>query len=316
MHKFENNSITIIMYHYVRNLKNSKYPNLKAFELSNFRKQIKYLNNKYNVLRLDQLLQILKDRKIPKKPSILLSFDDGYTDHLQVGEYLSKYNLEGFFYIVGSACKAEKMMDVNKIHFIMEKEQDTYKLIKLVLNYYKKFTGSELNLKLIKKILLKEKNYNYFDNFDVFFLKCLLRVGIKTKVRQKILNKLFKDIINDDEKSFAKKLYLNKKQIIEMKNCGMNFGIHGYEHMPLGYLNKSKQKEQFDKSINFIKFVKQKIEHTSVCYPNGVYNKNTLKLMKQYNFAFGLTTNPGLVNHKNISNKLELPRIDVTKISF
>ena len=311
-----NNSITIVMYHYVRNVKKSKYPNLKAFEFVKFKKQIKFLNKEYNVLNKDQLLEILHSKKIPKKPSVVLSFDDGYADHYKVSEYLCDFKNEGFFYIVGSASKAERMLDVNKIHFIMEKEQNVYKLIKLVLSYYKEFTGKELNLSMIKKILIKEQKYNYFDDFNTYFFKSLLRIALEKKIRQKILNKLFKEIINEDEKQFAKKLYLNKSQIVEMSNNGMNFGIHCYDHFPLGYLNKKKQKEQFQKSLDFMKFIKKNDKEISVCYPNGVYNETTIELMKKYKFSFGLTTKSGFLNKNNISKRFELPRIDVTQIKF
>ena len=37
-----NFTINIIMYHYVREIKKSKYPNLKGLEFSDFKKQINY----------------------------------------------------------------------------------------------------------------------------------------------------------------------------------------------------------------------------------------------------------------------------------
>ena len=36
------------MYHYVRNLKGSKYENLKALELYNFKRQIQFLKKNYS----------------------------------------------------------------------------------------------------------------------------------------------------------------------------------------------------------------------------------------------------------------------------
>ena len=42
MLKIENNKIYIIMYHYVREVKKSIYPNLKALELNNFISQINF----------------------------------------------------------------------------------------------------------------------------------------------------------------------------------------------------------------------------------------------------------------------------------
>ena len=83
MINFKDSSILIIMYHYVRPLKGSKYPNLKALEISEFRKQLKWFKNKFDIINYDDLIDILKNRKISKKKKIILSFDDGYKDHYE-----------------------------------------------------------------------------------------------------------------------------------------------------------------------------------------------------------------------------------------
>ena len=40
--------VTIVMYHYVRDLKRSKYPAIKSLDLALFKEQIKYIK-KYNI---------------------------------------------------------------------------------------------------------------------------------------------------------------------------------------------------------------------------------------------------------------------------
>ena len=77
----KNHNIGIVMYHYIRPIKKSLYPNLKGLEFNNFKKQINYFKNKYDILNFDDFLEILKTKKIPKKPCIILTFDDGYIDH-------------------------------------------------------------------------------------------------------------------------------------------------------------------------------------------------------------------------------------------
>ena len=87
------------MYHYVRNIRKSKYPNIKGLEFSDFRKQITYLKKNFNLLSNNQFIEILNSRKIPKKKSILLTFDDGYRDHFEyVFPFLKKRHLVFFQY--------------------------------------------------------------------------------------------------------------------------------------------------------------------------------------------------------------------------
>ena len=42
-------NITIIMYHYVRDLKKSKYSEIKGLDINLFKEQVYYLNKHYNM---------------------------------------------------------------------------------------------------------------------------------------------------------------------------------------------------------------------------------------------------------------------------
>ena len=66
----KDNTINIVMYHYVRPIKKSKYPNIKGLELKEFYEQINFFKNKTNIISEDDLIEMIKINKIPKKPSI------------------------------------------------------------------------------------------------------------------------------------------------------------------------------------------------------------------------------------------------------
>ena len=73
----------------------------------------------------------LQAKKIPKKPSIFLTFDNGYIDHYKyVFPCLSKKKITASFYPSTKAIENKIVLDINKIHFILEKEQNR----KLILN--------------------------------------------------------------------------------------------------------------------------------------------------------------------------------------
>ena len=53
-------SIYVLMYHYVREIKNSKYPKIKGVELEIFKKQLDYLKLNFNIINGDDLIDFLK----------------------------------------------------------------------------------------------------------------------------------------------------------------------------------------------------------------------------------------------------------------
>ena len=123
MLKIKDNTIYSVMYHYVRETQKSEYPNLKVLNLNDFKKQIENFSKKFNLLKYEDFLEILSTKKIPKKPSILLTFDDGYIDHFKyVLPILVKYKVSGIFYPPILSMENKKVLDTNKIHFILAKE--------------------------------------------------------------------------------------------------------------------------------------------------------------------------------------------------
>jgi hypothetical protein len=67
MIKTINKNIYIVMYHYVRYIKVSKYPNLKGLEFADFKKQIFFFKKNFNLLSNSQFVEVLNSKKIPKK---------------------------------------------------------------------------------------------------------------------------------------------------------------------------------------------------------------------------------------------------------
>ena len=51
--------VTVVMYHYVRDLKNSKYPNIKGLDIKLFNEQILYLKKNYNVISMEEFFNAI-----------------------------------------------------------------------------------------------------------------------------------------------------------------------------------------------------------------------------------------------------------------
>ena len=307
MIKTINNNIHIVMYHYVRNIKKSKYPNLKGLEFSDFRKQIFYLKKNFNILSNNQFIEILNSRKIPKKKSILLTFDDGYRDHFEyVFPFLKKQDVSAVFYPPIMCVRNKAVLDVNKIHFILAKEENRDKILDLIFLYVKKILNKNPQQIGIEKINLLSR----YDDKKTILIKRLLQHHLPLPYRKKIVDKIFKHIVNYSEEEFSKILYMNKNNIQELYKNNFSIGSHGYNHYWWEKINKNEQEMEIKNSINYFKKIKVFDKNFSVCYPYGSYNLQTLNLLKKYKIKFALTTRVGSVNKKNIKKVYELPRFD------
>ena len=307
------NILTIVMYHYVRPIKKTKYPGINGLELEEFINQIDYIKKYYHVITMSDYIAAEKSRESLPNNSLVLSFDDGYLDHFQyVMPVLNKLKMKGVFFPVGKPCLERSIIDVNKIHFILNSTRDYSSII----NFLEKKIISDSDIYKTNSIAFYRNTYfkkNRFDSAEIIYIKRLLQVGLPYKLRHKLVEKLFMKYVTKDEKDFSNNLYLDINQLKIMKNMGMEIGSHGYEHFWLDSLSMEDQLLDINKSLEFLNSIKSKNDNFIFCYPYGGYNENTLQILKNNNCDAAFTTKVGLVDNC-INNILELPRIDTNDL--
>ena len=308
-----NKKVTVIMYHYVRDLTNTRYPDIKGLDIINFKKQLEYIKHNFNIIKMEDFVDAIElNKKLPAN-SALLTFDDGYIDHYtQVLPVLVANKIQGSFFIPARLIKDNIVLDVNKIHFIVEE----CKNIKILVAYLFKLLDAnriEYNLESNDFYYNKLAIANRFDNADIIFIKRILQSELCLNLREKIVDDLFAKFIKVSENIFSKELYLNIDQIKLMINCGMHIGAHGYNHFWLGKLDKIEQENEIKKSISFLDELGIEEKYRTLCYPYGSFNEITIKLLEKYKFKSAFTTIPSIVNLE-LEHKYKIPRLDTNDL--
>lgn len=312
-------SLTVVMYHYVRDLKNSRYPAIKGLDTGLFREQISFLKKNYNFVKVDDVIKAFGGNGELPPHAVLLTFDDAYSDHFNtVFPILYNEGIQGAFYPPVKAVTEHMVLDVNKIHFILAstKEEETDSLIKeieILLDEYRQ----EYDLASFEYYFGKLAVASRFDPKEVIFIKRLLQVELPEKLRNIITDKLFNKIVGIDESAFSRELYMSLDQIKTMVKCGMHIGSHGYDHYWLGSLPREKQEFEIRKSVEFISEVGGDVENWSICYPYGNYNQDTLDILRKNGCKLGLTTEVSTVSEvgaDNASGVYTLPRLDTNDL--
>jgi len=308
-----NKKVTIIMYHYVRDIKLSRYPDIKGLDITLFKEQIEYLKKHYHFITMEMLIDSIDNNSPLPNKSVLLTFDDAYIDHFKyVFPLLNKYKIQGSFFPSVKAITEHTVLDVNKIHFILASEANKSKIITEIKNDLKKFR-KDYNLESDSFYYNKLAQSNRFDSADVLFIKRLLQVELDEKLRKIIINNLFEKIVGINEDLFSRELYMDIEQIKCMYRNNMHIGSHGYDHYWLGSLTREKQKIEIEKSLVFLNQIGCNTEQWTMCYPYGNYNDTTIELLLKYNCKLALTIEVNIADlHKY--NKYTLPRLNTNDI--
>ena len=151
------NDFNIIMYHYVRNQKLSKFKKLKYLSQIQFKNQLDYLEDNFEIL--DPKILLHKTNKINLN-SCILTFDDGYKDHIKfVLPELKKRKLRAAFFPTGITSIENKPLDANLIQHILALTNNYKKLKKDVINLSESFGIKKNILKKCDKYILENKNH-------------------------------------------------------------------------------------------------------------------------------------------------------------
>ena len=301
--------LTIICYHYVRELKHTRYPGIKGVSLKQFKDQISFLQKKYTIITMEELIEAIGSAsyKLPRK-SLLLTFDDGHIDHFtNVFPVLDEKSIQGSFFPPAKAVLSNTILDVNKIQFIIAADHDKNEMIETIFLCLDKYRD---------KWYLKTNQYYYhkyarkwrLDTKEVMFIKRMLQKELPKEIRLKIIDKLFRKYVGIDEKSFSKELYMSLDQIRCMKRKGMYIGGHGYNHYWMASINADVQEKEVDLTIKFLKRIGCDINNWVMCYPFGSYNNNLISILRNKNCKVGLGTKIG-VSDIDKDNHFSLLRI-------
>lgn len=297
----------ICMYHYIRDLEYSRFPKLNGMDSKLFEQQLQFFAEKFNVIKMEELIEAVNGNGALPDKALLLTFDDGYADHYMTAfPLLIKYGMQGSFFVPGKVIDKKSLLDVNKVHFILasapidELVHDLKGLLDDKKNSY--------DLPDVEKLWGIYAKENRFDSADVVFVKRVLQMGIPEKLRAELTSILFERYVDSSEERFANDLYMNTDQMRMMKMEGMFFGIHGYNHLWLGNSPIEESKRDIDRALRVMEeFINQSCWVMN--YPYGDSNEELIDYISDRGCALGLSTEVRIAN-VGLDNSYTLPRFD------
>lgn len=295
----------IVMYHYIRNLKYSRFPEIKGLDLQLFKEQIQFFKEHFNIIKMEDVIAAYTDNYSLPEKAILLTFDDGYSDnYLNVFPILKEENIQGSFFIPGKTFVEHQLLDVNKVHFVLASTNIT-NLVQEVFKQLDYYRGKEFDIPSNEELFREYAKEERFDKKEVIFVKRILQTALPEKLRNIIASNIFAKYVGLSEEKFAYELYMNYDQIKCMKKSGMYIGLHGYDHYWLGNLESRKMEQDIDKALEVMSEVINP-RLWVMNYPYGSYNDNVVNYIQNKGCALGLTTDLGIAN-LSINNKYLLP---------
>jgi len=306
--------LTVVMYHYVRDLPNTRYPKIKALRTDQFELQLDHIARTYEVVALADVVQAAQGGPSLPQSACLLTFDDGLADHYEtVFPRLRSRSMPGAFFPPGLAIVERVLLDVHKIHFILAAAHDQRAVAASMLEQLDRMRERRALLPTAQELRAAYEHEDRFDTPEVVLIKGALQFGLPADARSELVDALFAAFVPDDEHELARELYLDVAQLRELVHSGMAVGGHGWEHLWLGTLPRSQQAREIRKTVGLLEHVYESTPSCwTMCYPYGSYDEHTLELVREHGGALGLTTQADVA--RSLSRPLEIARLDTNDL--
>ncbi|GLX78200.1 hypothetical protein tinsulaeT_15400 [Thalassotalea insulae] len=289
------NGVYCFNYHRIGDEEKSAFdPNVFSCTEQRFEQHIKFFNDKFVPISVEQLIEKIENNTKLDKKYALITFDDGYIDNYEVAyPILKRYNTPAAFYIATDYLDAPHIPWWDEIAWIVRHTK--VPSIKLT-NWQESIDISNSSaIEKIRKVLrvIKQDQSRTMPD-KIAELENVCQCHIPDSLRNS-------------------SLFINWQQAKEMSDNGMHIGSHTLSHSILSHLNETEQKKEIEQSKAIIEQHLNKAT-TSIAYPVGgrsAFSKLTQQLAKQAGYKLAFSFIPGVVLSFAADQRYQLRRLPV-----
>ncbi len=277
-----------LCYHYLRGPKETDpFPKILGTQVDVFREHLDMLTKKYQILSLEDVFAFFKGESVISdgRYGLLITFDDGLSDHYTGAKILYEYGIKGTFFIPTTILEDGLPANPNIIHYTLA-EFGIAKFLEVMEQAL-----SDLDIEnSVRKITFDKNRDNSWET--IAEIKTVFKYALGYNESRAVLLYIYKNLFGKRHKNAMNIIHLDKSQISEMISMGHSIGSHTRSHISVAATELSKN--DFEKEIVDPKFYLEETFNTPVkafSYPFGgksdcLSSAALLKKTRIYDMAF------------------------------
>lgn len=301
------------MYHYVRP-DSKNLPWLKYLSLDNFRRQLDYFQERFDLITLSRFDEAISSFDPPEN-GLVLTFDDGLSDHYEfVFPELQKRGLWGIFYVPTGPYRTRMLLQVHRVHALLGSLGGANAFELLQAHLKPKMLAYQHVDEFSRLTYIRQDN----DSLTTAF-KRILNYLVSPESQSILLDLLMLEL-TDNEAELAADWYMSLDNLRAMKDAGMLIGSHSVSHPVMSKLTESQQREEIEDSFEFLKGERVMSGIPTFCYPYGgfhTFSAVTEQILSQTHCRFSFNVEMRDISPYDLRQRPQaLPRYDCNQFRF
>lgn len=271
----------ILFYHRFRRPGEGSTDLLPRLDCGEFERQMAYLKKTYEIISLDDAVTQLREAKGFRRPTIILTIDDGYRDNYTLAyPIIRKHDLPVTIYLTAGFIGGEKCLWLDDIEYALRSTGCD------VFNTEKALGEERIDISTHEKKKAAEKK----------LYSALAKKG--EQERKEVLQELFAALdVPKPSAPVRDRVMMNWEEVNEMAANGVDFGAHTVSHpfLPVMPLDVAKREILDSKRIIEEKTGKT-VRHFAI--PNGKdddFSPELRRICSENGFDTVVTTEPGVI---------------------
>ena len=298
-----------LCYHYVRTGKEDKrFSRIIGNTEDQFRAHIEMIKGRYEVMAPEDAIDFSYGKYSPAngKTGVLITFDDGLSDHYGAARILYEYGLKGLFFISTTVLKDRLPANSTIIHYCLA----GWGVRKFLEAYYSALEKYGLDSEKYKVTFKKGE-----DPWKaIYAIKTTFKYRLGREKTRAALLYIYERLFGAEHKEAVDIIHLNEGQVRGMLDMGHSVGVHSHSHISVagtGITDRDFMEEMIEPKRYLEETFKTPV--LTLSYPFGekkdcLSSAALLEKTEEYRLAF--TIEP-VVNTKE-THPLELGRYQIT----
>lgn len=302
------------MYHYVRDGDSTPPYGYYHLDVDDFRRQLGHFEDNYRILDREAFLDTVRGVRSPEGNDLVLTFDDGLTDHHEhVLPELVDRGLWGLFYVPAGPYLDDTVLDVHRTHALLGAHGGAA-VSEALTNLLTEAMVSEDDREQFEAVVYEDQN----NETGVERAKRLLNYYIDDDARTEVLDALEERLFDDPLRTGE--VYMSKAEIEDLFEAGMHVGSHSVTHTVMSKLSPENQREEIARSFRFLSNVLGELPVRSYCHPYGgshSYTDETISLLEDADSLFSFDVDSRPITTAVLCEEIHhLPRYDCNEFPY